>query len=108
MERRDRTAINDYSRLLDKVMYADGTQARIDARLQAAREHTTLVEQRDRLAETLRTIVGLVDDAVDHKIHNGRMPPIGALLSTIQDTAQTELATVEQGHEEQAGGGSES
>lgn len=39
----------------------------------------------------LEAIEGMIGDAIDQKIRTGRMPPIGGLLSTIQDTATAAL-----------------
>ena len=41
----------------------------------------------DGLANALIAIDGMIGDAIDKKIRTGRMPSIGNLLSTIQDTA---------------------
>lgn len=43
------------------------------------------------LLEALERVVSRIDQAVDHKIHTGRMEPIGALLSEIQDGARLSI-----------------
>lgn len=42
----------------------------------------------EELLSSLRAIEDIIGEAIDHKIRTGRMPNIGALLSTIQDTAR--------------------
>lgn len=49
----------------------------------------------ERLADyrrALQSITDAIDEAVNTKIRTGRMPKIGALLSEIQDTANSALA----------------
>jgi hypothetical protein len=53
--------------------------------------------QETRLAAAvvaLEAIEQLVGDAVDKKIRTGRLPPLGKLLSEIQDTAHAALEEV--------------
>ena len=46
------------------------------------------VASRAKLLEALKAIEGVIDDAIDTRIRSGRLPPIGGLLSTIQDEAR--------------------
>lgn len=45
------------------------------------------------LAE-LKAIVEAIDEAVNHKVRTGRLPPISALLSQIRDGAQSVIDEV--------------
>lgn len=47
-----------------------------------------------KLVEALEAISSIIDDAVNQKIINGRLPPVGKLLSEIQDTANLTIAEV--------------
>lgn len=63
------------------------------------RHFAGLREERDRLRDALVSIDHFVGDAVDMKIASGKLPPIGNLLSAIQDSARAALAPAEAGGE---------
>ena len=52
------------------------------------------VNTHDRAKAALQTISGMIGDAVDRKIREGRLPNVAALLQTIQDTADNTLAEI--------------
>ena len=61
----------------------------------SATANARLIAAAPELAVELQSIVDQIEEAIDHKIHTGRMPPVGRLLSQIRDGAQILLDRVE-------------